>query len=485
MGTSRWNHTATLLTDGRVLVAGGAYGGSPSAELYDPSTGTFTPTGNMITANQYGQSATLLDNGTVLISRGSVIGVGGYIQPAALELYDPVTSTFAPAGAMNGTKLWSTATRLYNGKVLLAGGWATGDASLYDPANGRFTVLDPLPTWSHTSTLLTNGTVLIAGGVFFNGSDTYNDYGVESLGIPQIYDPGRGSFRPAGSLFEARDSHTATLLPSGHVLIAGGDWNYDRTLTSAELYDPASGTFTQTGSLSVTREGHTSTLLHDGTVLIVGGDNYFPYQIRATAELYIPPVTVVSSASLTAPLAPESFGSIFGSELARGTARADPLWAPTLLGEINLQVRDSSGVERSAPLLYVSPSQINFEVPGGTAPGLFTYEGNTVVAYALRFEPDGKQTVLSVRDTIVLDDRPVYLVLYATGIRNRSPLANVRCTIGGIDMPADYAGPEGRGALGLDQVNVRLTSALKGFGVADLVLTVDGISSNTVSVDIR
>ena len=114
------------------------------------------------------------------------------------------------------------------------------------------------------------------------------------------------------------------------------------------------------------------------------------------------------------------------------------------------------------------------------APALFTYEDNRALAYALRIEPDGQQTVLSVRNTIVLDDRPVYLVLYATGIRNRSSVANVQCTIGGMSVPVEYAGPNGSGIPGLDQVNVRLTSDLKGLGLANLVLTVDGIPSNTV-----
>jgi uncharacterized protein (TIGR03437 family) len=334
------------------------------------------------------------------------------------------------------------------------------------------------------------------------------------VGTAQIYDPSLERFRPTGSMFEARDGHTATLLPAGLVLVAGGDLNYTDILASAELYDPASGAFTHTGGMNARRIGHTATLLHDGRVLITGGaGSYSPSVGLASAELYVPPVTAVSSASLAAPLAPESLGSVFGSRLALPTESAnDPLSTlPTTLGGISLRLRDSSGAVRLAPLLYVSPSQINFEVPAGTAPGsvtlevlnapselskieaqvnivapgLFTSEDNTPVAYALRLEPDGKQTVLSVRNTIVLDDRPVYLVLYATGIRNRSSLANVQCTIGATSMPVEYAGPEGSGIPGLDQVNLRLTSALKGLGVANLVLTVDGVSSNTVSVEIR
>ena len=100
-------------------------------------------------------------------------------------------------------------------------------------------------------------------------------------------------------------------------------------------------------------------------------------------------------------------------------------------------------------------------------------------------EPNGSTTVLLPHEAIVLDERPVYLVLYATGIRNRLSLANVQVAIGGISVPVEYAGPEGSGIPGLDQVNLRLPYALKGLGVANLVLTVDGISSNTVSVDIK
>jgi len=289
MATARWYHTATLLGDGRVLIAGGSLD-NLSAELYDPSTGAFTPTGNMVTANQHGHAATLLNDGRVLISRGTIIGPGGFLHPAPPELYDPVAGTFTQAGDTSGTKEWSTATLLGDGKVLLTGGWNTGDASLYDPSVGSSTFLGNLPIWSHTATLLRNGTVLITGGVFFNGSDTYNAYGVESLATSQIYDPLMGTFQAVGSLFEARDGHTATLLASGLVLIAGGDWNYYRTLSSAELYDPSAGAFTPTAEMTVSRDGHTATLLRDGTVLITGGaSSYWPYVQLASAELYVPP----------------------------------------------------------------------------------------------------------------------------------------------------------------------------------------------------
>jgi len=518
MATPRSFHTATLLNDGRVLIAGGTSGRNPSAELYTPSTGTFTPAGNMVTNPQNTHSATLLGNGKVLISGGFVGAPSPGFVLAGPELYDPGTNSFTPAGDASVTKSLATATLLSNGTVLIAGG-ATGryGSFLYDPSSDRFTsLIYNFPAWSHTSTLLPNGTVLVAGGGtwvsqgFIDGEEWV---AIQSTEAARIYDPSTGRVGATLALLEARDRHTATLLSGGLLLVAGGEQFYTRNLASTELYNSSTGAFIHTGGMKTSRVNHTATVLGDGSVLITGGDRDLrSSEALASAELYVrPPVMAVSSASLAGPLAPESMGSLFGSAFASRTESADSLSPPTTLGGVSLRVRDNSGGARLAPLLYVSPSQINFEMPAGTAsgdttlellnsptqisplaiqvrpvaPGIFTFENNTAAAYALRLERDGKQTVLSVRSTIVLDDRPVYVVLYATGIRNRSSLANVQVTIGGISVSVEYAGPEGSGVPGLDQVNVRLTPDLKGVGIANLVLTVDGVSSNTASVDIR
>ena len=540
----RWGHTATLLKDGRVLIAGGQGGSSflvtsilATAELYDPSTGTFTSTGSM-TAARYSQAATLLADGRVLITGGEGPGPGPRFSSGltSAELYDPKTGTFTATGTMSAPHPSATLNLLSSGKVLVTGGTS---AEIYDPKTGFFAPAGPVNEASggavllkdgrvfipgydsgsvyeitgdslklvasvpgtlrsdHTTTLLANGKVLIAGGQ--TGEDQPPRESEASL-----YDPRSGTLQGTGFLLTGRSGHTATLLPGGRVLIAGGD--NAGAVAFAEEYDPSTGSFTSLGIQASARDsGHTATVLPDGRVLLAGATLSLP------AELYTPPLRAGSAASLTGPLAPESLGSLFGSRLALSTESADPLSPPTSLGGISLRVRDSSGATRLAPLLYVSPSQINFEVPAGTAPGpvalevvnaptqlaevaaqistiapgLFTYDDNTVIAYGLRLEPNGKQTVLSVRNTIMLDDRPVYLVAYATGIRNRFSLDNVRCSIGGIDLPVEYAGPEGSGGPGLDQVNVRLTPNLKGLGVASLALSVDGIPSNTVSVDIR
>jgi WD40 repeat protein len=282
--------TATTLPDGRVLIAGvfaGAKGDiSASTELYDPKTGTFSPTGSMITA-RVDPSATLLSDGRVLIA-------GGYdtktVSLASAELYDPKTGTFSPTGSMTTARGVPTATQLSDGRVLIAGGYdSTGDitagkiltsAELYDPKTGTFSPTGSMTAarLGETATALSDGLVLIAGG----GGDSA---GKVILASAELYDPKTGTFSPTGSMATARSSDTATVLSDGSVLIAGG---YDSTgpLASAELYDPKTGTFGPTGSMATARASSTATALADGSVLIAGGyDSTGPL---ASAELYDP-----------------------------------------------------------------------------------------------------------------------------------------------------------------------------------------------------
>jgi len=275
----RIDHTATLLTDGRVLIAGGRsftgattsdYSPVPevrwlaSAELYDPTTGKFSATGSMAEA-RFGQTATLLRDGRVLIAGG--YGAAGSV--ASAELYDPATGTFSPTGSMATGRSGHTATLLSDGRVLIAGGLglpgSAASAELYDPATGKFSLTGSMTSAPlfDTGTLLQDGRVLIAGG-----SD-----GSAELASAELYDPATGKFSPTGSMTSGRHSHTATLLLKGRVLITGGYDNQSAELLydSAELYDPATGTFSSAGSMTHGRGGHTATLLSDGRVLIAGG----------------------------------------------------------------------------------------------------------------------------------------------------------------------------------------------------------------------
>jgi hypothetical protein len=173
MSTFRDNHTATLLEDGRVLVAGGGgegYASSTSADVYDPATGRFSKTGSMKTG-RWLHTATLLRDGHVLIVGGRSPEDSVY---ASAEVFNPATGKFSSTAAMDEGRQQHTATLLADGRILIAGGyWSDGQkwrvlssTEMYDPATGDFSPIGSMgtPREGHSATLLNDGRVLIAGG---------------------------------------------------------------------------------------------------------------------------------------------------------------------------------------------------------------------------------------------------------------------------------------------------------------------------------
>jgi len=296
MNTPRIDATATLLPNGQVLVAGGSGGGSnalASAELYNPATGTWSVTGSMRKGrsglNGAGASATLLPDGQVLIAGGED---ANFNLLSSAELYNPATGKFTPTGSMTTGRVGQSATLLNNGQVLIAGGGGTA-TELYNPATGKFT-----PTGSMISAHGDNvGTLLPGGDVLVTG---------KAQTFAELYDPATGQWSNASaglpaclSNQECRQFSTATLLPTGNVLLAGGLVGLisnPQTTATAMLYHPGTGTWTSTGSMTTGRENQTATLLQDGQVLMAGG-TLFDHpsvghpgvlQFLASAELYTP-----------------------------------------------------------------------------------------------------------------------------------------------------------------------------------------------------
>ena len=382
MLTPRSWHTATLLPDGRVLIAGGtrsADGGAgalSNAELYDPGTGTFSGTGDMSTP-RYGPTATLLNSGKVLIAGGFYPGQGYCCFPVSAELYDPGTGAFTATGAM--ISQWAdTATLLPNGKVLVTKGHTDADpsvswAELYDPSTASFTVTG-YATANHTAptaTLLMNGKVLIAGG------DLYDGDGGSS--VAELYDPATGVFSRTGDMTIGREQDTATLLPDGSVLFAGGHLTIDLAAT-AEIYDPIKGTFTLAANMPTAHELHTATLLGDGTVLIAGG--YMPWPaLTSNAEIYHPAVLVPSPQLLS--LSGDGQGAILHANTPQLASPDNPAAVGEALEIYLTGLSDGSQIPpqvsiggRMAEVLwfgnapgYAGLNQINVRVPNGVTPG--------------------------------------------------------------------------------------------------------------------
>jgi len=285
MGTARpaaasgtVNHTATLLPDDKVLVMGGS-----SAELYDPATGVWTPTG--APALQFQHSATLLPDGKVLRIDA---------RAGQTELYDPVAGTWARVGAPGAVdRSYHTATLLPSGRVLVVGGDV---ADVFDPATATWadTAVPEIVRAYHTATLLPDGKVLLVGGRDASTQPTATSEIYDPEAVPDPTKPGvKGSWSAARSLALARYAHSATLLPSGKVLVAGGSYAFGNRLASAELFDPATGRWKAAGDMSVGRGGSipavrgpggnvgdprggssfTANPLMDGSILVVGGSD--------------------------------------------------------------------------------------------------------------------------------------------------------------------------------------------------------------------
>ncbi len=288
MTTPRANAAAIRLQDGRVLICGGTATGQvggvlSSAELYDPATQSFTPTGSM-TVPRAGQTITMLQDGRVLLT-GGVQNAGYRSQLASAEIYDPATGTFSATGSMSTPREGHTATMLRDGTVLIVGGsdngiHTLGTAEIFFPASGSFNLTGSLnqPRVAHVAALLGTGRVLIAGGGRGGMPGNYISYDTA-----EMYDPNTSTFSTMSAHMKSdRVGAAAVRLSDGRVLIIGGKSGRVlmtgapnlaslTPLNTAEIYDPESNSFIRTGDMGAPHYLATATTLNNGNVLVVGG----------------------------------------------------------------------------------------------------------------------------------------------------------------------------------------------------------------------
>jgi hypothetical protein len=282
MGSVRTRHTATRMSDGRVLITGGFSDSGTrlaTAEIFDPAAnggaGAFQATGSMATAREY-HVAALLNDGRVLI----IGGLSNSVYLSSAEIFDPNgnsgTGSFISTGSMSTDRTGHTATTLSDGKVLVVGGTSGANylavVEVFDPlANGgagAFTTTASLANGrtSHSATRLNDNRVLVAGGTYASGY----------LASTEIFNPlgnaGAGEFTTSGDMSIPRRFHAVSILADGKVLFAGG--NAAPSVSSAEIFNPAlnagAGSFVSTNAMTTHRAFHTATLLNDNRVLISG-----------------------------------------------------------------------------------------------------------------------------------------------------------------------------------------------------------------------
>ena len=393
MTAPRAAHTAILLPDGRVLIAGGSSSLGENvpylitAEIYDPSTGTFTATSDMIHGHECGQ-AHVLNNGKVLLSGGSPFPSNNQVPIPDAQLYDPTTGSFAAAGTYATVPpnfagcSGRASTLMADGRVLIV--WEDDLAEIYNPETGSFTQTGkPLgPSYNAglaTATLLMDGKVLVAGG-----DDETGKY--KNTELTQLFDVPTGSFTPGGNMSAGRDAGSATLLPNGTVLIAGADGGGPfGPQGTTDLYDPVSGIFRAGPEMVTSRAIHTATLLNDGRVLIAGGWAAPSYPAGATslAELYRPDVLTPAPVLLSITGDRQGQGAILHAGTARLVTASDPGVPGEALEIYGTGLIDGSVIPpqvaiggRLAEVLYFGNApgfpglnQVNVRVPSGVAPG--------------------------------------------------------------------------------------------------------------------
>ncbi len=493
--TAREVHTQVLLASGTVLIAGGIdnLGNAlTTAELYDPATGTVSPTGSLSDPNGRANHV------SIVLPNGKVLLAGGFDNVSILattELYDPANGTFSVTGSMAYPRVAPTGVVLADGRILVSGGFSRinsgvtlSTSEIYDPTTGLFTPTGNLNQnrGRHAMTLLPNGKVLVAGGWV----DASTSFGV--LSSAEIFDPtanqGIGAFTLIGNMNAARAWPKSSLLSNGTVLLVGGfsAGSTGPSLSSAEIFDPNTGLFTLTGSMSTTRARQTDTLLPDGTVMVAGGiDGVAGVAARQTAEIYTPATgTFTPTGSMTT--GREHLGTTLlgnGNVLVGGGDDG-----VNVLGTTEVFYNNAALSPLSITTTSLSRSNLSIFNTGVSSGGTLLAPGATDPNYTITSSPTGTQaaTVQYLAGTWVPNDSASQWIAPSIGSGNVGDfLFQTTFSLSGIDPATAQLsgtwGTDNEGTIFLNGVNTGITIGFNNGGYGFSSLSPFTITSGFVS----
>ncbi len=289
MGAPRAQHTATTLPDGRVLVTGGTDGQGTyqSSEVFDPVANAWTPLQSMMTVNNFDSArqlhtATLMTNGRVLIAGGLGVDTSAnqFTALATCVVFDPASDTFTATGAMPQARGWHNAVNLSNGQVLVAAGVndqlaAIKSSATYDPASGQWQAAGNSGAHTHGAMVTVGQQTIIASGCDITYTQNGPQLNAMASPITERYDAQARTFGQAANNVGDRIYYAGAASSSGKALFAGGLGISGQNLVptdTTEVYDPSQNAFVPGPAMSVARYGvELAEIGNTGDMLMVGG----------------------------------------------------------------------------------------------------------------------------------------------------------------------------------------------------------------------
>ncbi|HKQ75319.1 MAG TPA: kelch repeat-containing protein [Blastocatellia bacterium] len=487
---------STAVLNGKIFVIAGfnSSGGNTSAvDVYDPQSNTWSPAAALPIATNHNAAA---------VAAGKLYAFGG--TSTRTFVYNPQTNSWSDVAPMRFQHANTPAVGVINDKIYVAGGNGPNmnqtELEVYDPAMNAWTQLTSMSVpRNHTAGGVINGKFYVVGG---RPGDT-------AAGALEVYDPATNGWTRLANMPTGRSGIGAGVV-NGELYVFGGE--QPRQFDNVEVYNPLNNTWTQLAPMPTPKHGIFTSVIGNKIYLPAGATQQGLAATNSHEVFTVNTATSVSAASFTDKLAAKAIVGAFGIGLATTAQPAPSQPLPTELGGVTVRITDSAGVTRDAPLFFVSPLQINYQIPAGAAsgpavvyvtgadgrvstgaiqilsaaPALFT---SSLDGQGPAVAIDGFTFTLPPFNSTRPNGQPNIIVFFGSGLGadatdlDGNVAANVQATIDGNPVVVQYAG-RAPGFTGLNQLNLVLPAGVSS-GTHNVQITRNGVASNVVTIAIR